>query len=104
MTRRTWLCPLLGLLAAACHPAAPAEGSTSATACPAGWFEAPPAASAIAVPTGNERVVLHAAATGSQNYVCGAVSGDGGAPGYAWSLAGPEAALSDCHAVSIGHH
>jgi hypothetical protein len=49
--------------------------------------------------------VLHAAAAGSQNYVCAAARVDGGAGGgYAWSFAGPEAVLSDCHAAAIGHH
>ncbi len=57
----------------------------------------------IAVPAGNGRVILRAAAKGSQDYACAPVVVDGGTS-YAWSLTGPHATLTDCHAVEIGRH
>jgi hypothetical protein len=103
MTRDTWLYAPLGLVLFACHPASPAEGGTAAGACAADWFDPPAVAPSIAVPSGNGRMVLRAAATGSQNYACTLVAGDGGTS-YAWSLVGPEATLSDCHSAPIGRH
>jgi hypothetical protein len=94
---------LLGLVASACHASSPAEGGTSAAACPSAWLETPVVGAPIAVPDGNGRLVLHAAAQGTQNYVCAAVAGDGGT-GYAWSFTGPEATLTDCHGVTMGRH
>ena len=89
--------------AMACRPGPQTEGGGSAGACPDAWLEAPVVNEPIAVPEGNAHVVFHAAAKGTQNYACGPVGIDGGSS-YAWSLAGPEATLDDCHAVTIGRH
>lgn len=93
----------LGLVASACHSSSPAESGMAAGACPNAWLETPVVGAPIAVPAGNGRLVFHAAAQGTQNYTCASVTGDGGS-GYAWSLTGPEATLSDCHGVTIGRH
>jgi hypothetical protein len=71
--------------------------------CPAEWLIPPAVDRAIALPDGGGRVVLHAAATGSQNYTCAQTAADG-AGGYAWAFTGPEATLSDCRASVIGRH
>jgi Protein of unknown function (DUF3455) len=86
-----------------CHPVPAPENGASAAACAADWLQAPAVDPSLAVPSGNDRVVLHAAASGTQNYACSSVTADGGAS-YAWSPAGPEATLSDCHSTAIGHH
>jgi hypothetical protein len=105
--------PIVGSLAAfalalyACSPRGGAtEGSTSASACPAAWLEAPAVDPSIAVPGGDGRVVFHAAAEGTQIYSCATVAtvvADGGAA-YAWSLVGPEAVLKDCRSEASGRH
>jgi len=98
---KTW--PFAGtsavLLAAGCH-----HGSNpDADPCPASWLEAPAVDPSIAVPAAFAHVIFHAAASGSQNYVCGRSSADAGsAPG--WSFVGPEANLSDCKAARVGQH
>ncbi len=84
-------------------PAASPAPPASTVGCPAAWLEAPAVDSAIVPPSGNERIVLHVAATGSQNYACKAVASDGGTS-FTWSLLGPEATLRDCHGATIGHH
>jgi Protein of unknown function (DUF3455) len=71
--------------------------------CPAAWFVAPVTAPSIAVPDGGEPVLLHATGTGTQDYACLA-SDDAGTTTYTWTLTGPEANLTDCHATLIGHH
>jgi hypothetical protein len=48
-------------------------------------------------------VLLHAGATGTQNYTCEQVNVDGGTA-YQWVFVGPEADLADCHAAKIGTH
>jgi hypothetical protein len=103
MTRVPWLPSSLALALAACRPGSQATGDPSASACAPAWFDAPAVDAAIAVPGGNGRILLHAAANGSQNYRCGPLTVDGGTS-YAWSLVGPEAALNDCHAAPIGRH
>ena len=103
MGRQPWLPSSLALTLFACRSGSQATGDPSAGACAPGWFDAPAVDAAIAVPSGNGRILLHAAANGSQNYRCGPLTVDGGT-GYAWSLVGPEAALSDCHAAAIGRH
>jgi hypothetical protein len=80
------------------------SGSTgSASVCPAAWLQAPAVDPSIAVPTAGSRIVLHALANGTQNYTCAKVTVDSGAS-YVWTFVGPEATLSDCHAVVIGRH
>jgi hypothetical protein len=56
----------------------------------------------IAVPDGGG-VLLHATATGSQNYTCSQMMADGGTT-YAWVFTGPEADLADCTMTKIGKH
>jgi hypothetical protein len=87
-------------------PAASVSAATTATGaseCPAPWL-APPAVDApIALPADGGHVVFHATASGTQNYACKAAAGDaGGAP--AWSLMGPDAALTDCKGAPAGRH
>lgn len=99
----------LATVACGCRDVAPAgqaglaDTGSPASACPSAWFEAPAVDRSIAVPEGNKRVVLHASAQGTQDYVCAAAPDDGGAS-YAWSLRGPDATLSDCRAAAIGRH
>jgi hypothetical protein len=80
------------------------EGEAPATAagCGSAWLEAPAVDPPIAVPDGGGRAVLHAAASGTQNYRCARALVDGGAT-YTWAFVGPEATLRDCRAV-IGNH
>jgi peptidyl-prolyl cis-trans isomerase NIMA-interacting 1 len=78
----------------------PALAASPGADCPSAWLEAPAVDRSIAVPDGN-RVVLHASAKGTQDYICAA--SDGG-PTYGWSLRGPDAALSDCRSSPIGRH
>jgi len=66
------------------------------------WLDAPAVDGSIALPTPMP-VVLHAAASGTQNYRCTATTA-GGATTYAWTLTGPDAVLSDCTGATIGHH
>lgn len=88
------------VLSAGCHRGDPPAATDL---CPASWLDAPAVDPSIAVPAASGRVLVHAAASGTQNYVCARTAGDaGGAPG--WSFSGPEADLSDCHAARIGRH
>lgn len=70
--------------------------------CPASWTVAPVVDPSIAVPDGGEPVLLHATATGTQDYTCEQTADAGGV--YAWVFVGPEADLHDCHDALIGHH
>jgi hypothetical protein len=72
--------------------------------CPAAWTVAPTVDPSIAVPDGGGAVLLHASGAGTQNYICDAVTVDGGATTYAWTLVTPAATLSDCNGEPIGHH
>jgi uncharacterized protein DUF3455 len=102
VARQPWLVSSFALVNLACRQSVP-DRSASADACPATWLKAPVVEGPIAVPAGNERMVLHASAAGSQNYACSAAAG-AGAASYVWSPVGPEATLVDCHATPIGHH
>ncbi len=67
--------------------------------CPSAWTVAPSVDPSIAVPDGGGVVLLHASATGTQNYACMLVSGS-----YVWVFQGPNANLADCNAQNIGKH
>jgi hypothetical protein len=68
-------------------------------ACPDPWLTPPPIDPSIAVPADGGMVLVHASASGTQNYAC-AVLSDGG---FGWMLVTPQAELRDCNGV-IGHH
>jgi Protein of unknown function (DUF3455) len=94
---------LVLLLLAGCHHGGEGEAGASADRCPAPWLEAPAVDPSIAVPDASRHVVFHAAASGSQNYLCAPSSADAaGAP--RWSFVGPEANLSDCKGARVGRH
>ncbi|MEO6417964.1 MAG: DUF3455 domain-containing protein, partial [Polyangiaceae bacterium] len=80
--------------------AAPTDASSDA--CPGTWIVAPVVDPSIAVPSDGGAVIMHASATGTQDYTC---NGDdaGGTP-FVWTFVGPEAELKDCHGATIGHH
>ena len=80
------------------------DTGSSDAGCPAAWTVAPVVDTTIAVPADGGGVLLHASATGTQNYTCLASTPDGGATVYTWTAAGPEATLKDCNATSIGTH
>ena len=94
----------------ACREAGPGARTTPADAggtsegCASAWLEAPVVDRSIALPDGTGHLVLHAAAKGTQDYVCAADPADASAGGYGWSLKGPEATLTDCHSAPIGRH
>jgi hypothetical protein len=102
VARQPWLVSSFALVNLACRQGV-SSSSASADGCPATWLQAPLVEGPIAVPAGNERMVLHASAAGFQNYACSAADADG-AVAYAWSPVGPDATLVDCHATPIGHH
>ncbi len=75
--------------------------------CPSSWTIVP------ALPDGGQNLVpdgglppllLHAAGSGTQNYVCEATIGGDAGTTYAWTFVGPQANLDDCNAQLIGHH
>lgn len=101
MTTRRFGWSFSVLLLAACDHNGAAPAAPPADPCPTAWLDTPTVDAPIAVPPGNPRVVLHAAATGTQNYTC-SPGADGGAP--AWSFIGPEATLSDCKGATLGKH
>ncbi len=68
--------------------------------CAASWLAPPRVDLSIDVPAGGGRVLLHAAASGTQNYTCARAT-DGGT---SWTLTGPSAALADCNGRALGHH
>ena len=78
-------------------------------ACPSSWMAVPDAGQPNLLPDGGlPPLLMHAAGTGTQNYVCEAQTtstdaGDGGTT-YAWVFVGPQANLDDCNAQVIGHH
>jgi hypothetical protein len=77
-------------------------------ACPASWMVVPDAGGNLVPDGGLPPLLIHAAASGTQNYQCEAQSastdgGDGGTT-YAWVFVGPQANLDDCNAQLIGHH
>jgi Protein of unknown function (DUF3455) len=67
--------------------------------CPASWMTGPAVDPSIAVPSDGGSVLLHASATGTQDYTC--TQSDAG---FSWAFVGPEAELHDCNAAVIGHH
>jgi hypothetical protein len=81
----------------------------SDASCPVAWLAAPVVDPSIAVPDGGGSVILHAAASGTQDYTCtsGTIDAGGGADGgqtFGWTFVGPEADLKDCNSAVIGHH
>jgi hypothetical protein len=85
------------------------DGSTDASdasdgACPSSWTVAPAVDPSIAIPDGGGGVLMHATGSGTQDYTCTASTDDAGATTYKWVFVGPEADLSDCNAVLVGHH
>jgi hypothetical protein len=92
--------------AAGCKAGEGTDGPRSASPpapCPAAWLQPPVVDPAIAIPDGGAAAVAHALAKGTQNYTC-KHSGDAADGGFAWTLAGPEAVLSDCTAAVMGQH
>jgi hypothetical protein len=71
--------------------------------CPSSWTATPAVPAALDIPDGGTTVLVHAAASGTQNYTCEQVTTDAGSA-YAWIFVGPEADLHDCNANLIGHH
>jgi hypothetical protein len=78
-------------------------------ACPSSWMVVPDAGNLVPDSGPLPPLLMHAAASGTQNYVCTATvsqidaGGDGGTS-YAWLFVGPQANLDDCNAQLIGHH
>lgn len=71
-------------------------------ACPSSWTVVPDAG---LVPDGGlPPLLIHAAGSGTQNYVCEAQNGSDAGTTYAWVFVGPQADLNDCNAKVIGHH
>ncbi len=71
--------------------------------CPSSWTVEPTVEPSLAIPDGGGGVLLHAAASGTQDYTCTATTTDAGTT-YAWLFIGPEADLHDCAQKLIGHH
>jgi hypothetical protein len=80
------------------------DAPNTGAVCPTAWVTAPAVDSSIALPSGGGSVLLHAAASGTQNYLCSAEASDGGVPAYSWTLVAPAATLADCHGATIGTH
>jgi hypothetical protein len=103
MTRRLSWTASLTVSLLACRQGGRVDASPVAGACPSAWLDAPVVDPQIAVPSGDDRVVLHAFAKGIQKYACTSIGIDGGTS-YGWSFVGPEATLDDCHSEAIGRH
>jgi len=71
--------------------------------CPSSWTVVPDAGTSLVPDGGLPPLLIHAAASGTQNYTCTAQNGDAGTT-YAWVFVGPQANLADCNAQVIGHH
>lgn len=98
--------PALALFAACEHdegPSTPPVMPTPPATCPDAWSVPPAVDPALALPAAGIRVVAHVSARGTQNYECAASTTDGGA-GFAWTLRGPDAALTDCNGAPFGKH
>ncbi len=72
-------------------------------ACPGTWTAAPIVDPSLALPDGGG-VLLHGAATGTQDYQCQASADDAGTPVYKWTAIGPEADLADCASKKFATH
>jgi Protein of unknown function (DUF3455) len=103
MLNRLLLIPVALVASAGCRQARESVTGSAGDVCQDDWLQAPAVDPALSAPDGGGRVLLHAAATGTQNYGCTRAGGDAGAH-YTWTLAGPEAALSDCRGAVIGRH
>jgi hypothetical protein len=94
--RRIWWCValVLSVLVACAHEPGPgAAGAAPRVVCPPAWTT-PPQLDAKLTPSGGAlRVLAHASAKGTQNYVC--TTTDGGAS-PSWVFVGPDAMLADC--------
>ena len=77
--------------------------ASDAGVCAASWTIAPSVDTSIALPDGGGRVLIHASATGTQDYTCLGAATDAGTT-YSWKFVGPEADLNDCRAIKIGSH
>lgn len=71
--------------------------------CPSSWMVVPDAGGNLVPDGGLPPLLIHAAGSGTQNYVCEAQNTDAGTT-YAWVFVGPQATLDDCNAQLIGHH
>lgn len=70
--------------------------------CPSAWTATPTVDPSL-VPDAGGAVIVHGAATGTQDYTCESTTTDAGTS-YAWTFVGPEATLVDCSQVVIAHH
>ena len=81
------------------------DASDAAVPCPMSWTDIPDAGDPSMWPdAGPSAVLMHAGASGTQDYQCEQTTTDGGPNAYAWVFIGPEADLSDCHKAKIGQH
>ncbi len=80
--------------------AAPTDAGSDA--CPATWIMAPVVDPSITAPSDGGGVIMHASATGTQDYTC--IGDDAGGTPFVWTFVGPEAELKDCHGATVGHH
>lgn len=80
------------------------SGKDVDSGCPTSWTIVPVVDMSIAAPLdAGDALLLHAFATGTQNYKCLATLNDAGTS-YAWTLTGPIADLNDCMMTKIGTH
>ena len=75
-------------------------GDASDGGCPSSWTT-PPTVDPSLVPDAGGSVLLHASASGTQDYTCGTNPADGG---YVWTFVGPEATLKDCTSTTVATH
>jgi hypothetical protein len=75
---------------------APAEGTCADPT----WYNVPSVDPSIVPEAGT--VIIHASATGTQDYTCEQTADAGGV--YQWVFVGPEAVLSDCNSIAFAHH
>jgi Protein of unknown function (DUF3455) len=77
--------------------------------CPAAWTAVPTVDPSIAVPADGGGLLLHASATGTQDYTCTTFIVDAGpdadaGPGHQWTFVGPEADLKNCAGANVAKH
>ena len=76
------------------------QSDASDGGCPSTWTATPDVGvPGLDVPDGGGGVILHGAASGTQNYMCEANDA-----GYSWTFTGPQANLDDCSSNLIAHH